>query len=63
VCLQFDNLNDDQKEMLKMLHDTCVGESSVDEGKFSTAQFSLRHPSRDYSQISILIRRPYEILR
>jgi hypothetical protein len=38
VFLQFDSLTDDQKAMLKMLRDTCLGESGVDESKFLSAQ-------------------------
>lgn len=37
MCLQFDSLDDDQKAMLKMLHDTCIDESGADEGKIANA--------------------------
>nr|AMA98152.1 chemosensory protein [Blattella germanica] len=32
-----DSLDDDQKEMLKMLHDSCVGDSGADEGLIAKA--------------------------
>ncbi|KAJ9593297.1 hypothetical protein L9F63_015172 [Diploptera punctata] len=32
-----DHLDDDQKEMLNMLHDSCVGESGVEEGLITKA--------------------------
>ncbi|XP_069702577.1 general odorant-binding protein 83a-like [Periplaneta americana] len=34
----FASLTDDQKEMLKMLHDNCVGDSGADEGLIEKAR-------------------------
>lgn len=41
VCLQFDSLDEDQKSMLKMLRDTCLGESGADESKFPSVRTPL----------------------
>jgi hypothetical protein len=45
VCLQFDSLDEDQKSMLKMLRDTCLGESGAHESKFVSVQRSAYIPS------------------
>jgi len=34
LCLQLDQLDDDTREMLQMLHDTCTEQSGVDEGMY-----------------------------
>lgn len=54
LCLQFDSLDEDQKSMLRMLRDTCLGESGADESKFLSVQSSAYVPSVRTPLVTVL---------